>query len=53
MKVLELHGRYFRVPSDVECLDDALNRPAQEVILEEINQEKIMEEARAGAPGAS
>jgi len=48
MKVLELQGRFFRVPDQYETKDELMKQPADEVILEEIGREKLMEEAQPG-----
>lgn len=47
MKVLEMHGNYFRVPNDIKSAQEAMERPAQQVILEQLEGKEVMERALA------
>lgn len=47
MKVLELHGQYFRVPNNIESKKEALEKKASHVILEQLDEKEVMEECYA------
>ncbi len=45
MKILELHGRFFKVSNEIDSLEDALQKPAVETIQEEISEDELMDKA--------
>lgn len=46
MKILELHGNYFRVPDHIETAEEAMKKPAEHVILEQLGQGEVVERAQ-------